>query len=320
MTSILSGGNSISLSQATGTFSGGVVIQNTATNGLQIYNTADQTTNYERLELLYSGNIAYVRSTSGGSGVSRALALVGGVGPAELDIGTSAQPYIFNAVTSNSASFKGIQYSSTSNATSGTIVNGISLNPTYNQVSGNATNTDFKIIRVETALGSGTQNLIQCFAGTTGVTEEWTVNNKGKQTVYAGIATAGIGSPAVYAAGRGTALVGASASVSSYTVGTSDGSFRVSANVNVVTSTTHTFTVTCAYTDETNVARTLTLGFTQLAGSTIVTAITNVTGAGPYESISYHIRCKASTAITFATTGTFASVNYNAEGIAVQLA
>lgn len=139
-------------------------------------------------------------------------------------------------------------------------------------------------------------------------------------TSYNGIVTAGNGVSTVQASGRATAQGAANASVSTYTVGGSDASFRVSANVLVTTATTHSFSVTCTYTDEGNVSRTLTLGFTQLSGATLVTLITNITGAGPYESLQYHIRCKASTAITFATTGTFTTVVYNAEGVVTKVA
>lgn len=128
-----------------------------------------------------------------------------------------------------------------------------------------------------------------------------------------GISTAGWGVPAIYGNGRATAQTAANTSVATYTVGASDGSFIVDANVNVTTSTTHNFTVVVTYTDETNTSQTLTLNFAQPAG-TIATAITNVTGAGPYEGIPMHIRCKASTAITVKTTGTFTTVTYNIEG------
>ncbi len=139
-------------------------------------------------------------------------------------------------------------------------------------------------------------------------------------TKFANISTAGLGIPAIYGYGRSNAQTAAVGSVTTYTVGAADGSFEVSANVNVTTATTHNFTVTCTYTDETNTSRTLTLGFTQLAGATFLSAITNLTGIGPYESPTYHIRCKASTAITIATTGTFTTVTYNVEGIIKQTA
>jgi hypothetical protein len=137
----------------------------------------------------------------------------------------------------------------------------------------------------------------------------------GLNTNYNGVATAGLGHPAIYGYGRQTGQTAADASVATYTLGASDGSFLISANVLVTTSVTHTFTVTCTYTDESNTSRVLTLTFSQLTG-TLLTAITNVTGAGAYEGVPLHIRCKASTTITIATAagGTYTSVNYNVEG------
>lgn len=135
---------------------------------------------------------------------------------------------------------------------------------------------------------------------------------------YNSIATVGNGVTTVQAAGRAIAQVAANASVSTYTVGGSDASFLVFGNVLVTTATAHSFSMTCTYTDEGNVSRTVTLGFFQLTGATVITLITNVTGATPYESIPFPVRCKANTAITFATTGTFTTVVYNAEGFAVK--
>jgi len=118
--------------------------------------------------------------------------------------------------------------------------------------------------------------------------------------------------------GRSTAQTGAVASVLAYTLPAVDGSFEVSANVLVTTATSHNFTVTCAYTDEGNTARTLTLNFTNVGG-TIATAVSNIGGAVPYMGIPTVIRCKASTAITIATTGTFTTVTYNVEGFITRL-
>jgi hypothetical protein len=117
---------------------------------------------------------------------------------------------------------------------------------------------------------------------------------------------------AVAASGRQTAQTAADASVATFTVGSLDASFVVSANVNVTTATTHSFTVTCTYTDETNTSRTTTFTFTLLA--TQLTAITNVTGVGAYEGVPQHIRAKGGTTITIATTGTFTAVVYSVEG------
>lgn len=124
------------------------------------------------------------------------------------------------------------------------------------------------------------------------------------------------------ASGRAVAQIAANASIAALTVGASDATYLINANVLVTTATTHSFTVTCAYTDESNVARVLVMTFTQIAGGTTLTVITNITGAGPYEGIAQMIRCKAGTTITFATAagGTYTSVVYNAEGSIVQVA
>lgn len=125
--------------------------------------------------------------------------------------------------------------------------------------------------------------------------------------------------PQLVASGRATAQAAANASVAAFTVGASDGSFDVVANVLVTTSTLHNFTVTVAYTDEGNTARVLTLQFSNLAG-TFLTAIANAAGAVPYEGVAVSIRCKAATAITIASAagGTYTTVAYNIEGFITQ--
>lgn len=143
-----------------------------------------------------------------------------------------------------------------------------------------------------------------------------------KITAYNGVATAGHGVPAIVAYGRVTGQTAAVASIAAFTVGGSDASFEVSANVLVTTATTHTFTLTCAYTDEGNTARTLTLTFGLVAGGVATTSITNTNGAVPYHGAPVTIRCKAGTTITIASAagGTYTTVVYNAEGVIRQLA
>lgn len=113
---------------------------------------------------------------------------------------------------------------------------------------------------------------------------------------------------------RATVQTAANASVATYTVGAADSSFLVSANVLVTTSTLHSFTVTCTYTDEGNTSRVLTLQFSNLAG-TFLTAIANAAGAVPYEGAPVCIRCKSGTTITIGSAaGTYTTVTYNIEG------
>lgn len=134
---------------------------------------------------------------------------------------------------------------------------------------------------------------------------------------YNSVATTGWGVPAIYKSDRATAQT-ALKSLAAYTVGAADGSFLVSANVLVTASTLHNFTVTCTYTDEGNTSRTLTLQFSTVAGA-FVTAITNAQGTVPYEGVPLHIRAKASTTITIASTGTFTTVTYNLEEFISQI-
>ena len=144
----------------------------------------------------------------------------------------------------------------------------------------------------------------------------------GKLTAYNGVNTAGNGVPIIVAQDRTVAATAAVASIATYTVGANDGTFEVSANVLVTTATTHSFTLTCAYTDEGNSARTLTLTFGLVAGGVTTTAVANATGTVPYHGVPVTIRCKAATTITIASAagGTYTTVVYNAEGIIKQLA
>ncbi len=128
---------------------------------------------------------------------------------------------------------------------------------------------------------------------------------------YQGVTTTGWGVPALYGNDRKTAQTTAQ-SLATFTNTAADGSFLVSANILVTTSSAENFTVTVSYTDEGNTARTLTLNFQTIAG-VIGTAINFANGAVPYEGIPTHIRCKASTTIIIASTGTFTGATYNFE-------
>jgi hypothetical protein len=140
-------------------------------------------------------------------------------------------------------------------------------------------------------------------------------------SLYKNVATAGLGVPATYGSGRvGPITNAASGTICTFTPA-ADGTFQLGANVLVTTSTTHTFTVTVAYTDEGNTGRTLTLTFSQVSG-TLLTAITNVTGLGAYEGVPLIVRAKGGTAITIQTAagGTYTGVVYNASAFITQIA
>ncbi len=169
-----------------------------------------------------------------------------------------------------------------------------------------STNSEGSINDILTSLGSHNGNQWQSFNSLLGATVIPVANGGTGATTLLG---AGI--PQVVGNDRKTGLIAAQA-LATYTVGASDGTFRISANVKVTTATLHNFTVIVNYTDESNVARTSTLPFAVLAG-TFVTAITNAGGTVPYEGIPIHIRAKAGTTIIVSTTGTFTTVVYNFE-------
>ncbi len=138
-------------------------------------------------------------------------------------------------------------------------------------------------------------------------------------TTYNNIAVGGNGIGSFVKYTRPAQQTNTTVTLATYTTPATDGSYRVWCNVNVTTSTTVTMTVTVAYTDEANVARTLTVPFFLLAG-TLVQSITTAQGNIAYESLPITIRTKASTSITIATAGTVTAVVYTGEGFIEQVA
>lgn len=170
-------------------------------------------------------------------------------------------------------------------------------------------------------IGTGGATSLQLATGNTvrqTIDSSGNVQFTGLITSYNNIATAGSGVPAIRANARSTAQTGAVASVAAYTVPAADGSFQVTGNVLVTTSSAEAFAVQVDYTSEDNVARTLTLPFVGLGGTTVA-QINFANGAVPYEGLPCYIRAKASTTITVKTSGTFTGVVYNVEGSITRL-
>lgn len=186
---------------------------------------------------------------------------------------------------------------------------GTTTGPKYLSLSHDATNGV-----IDTAASSGLLSLAPTNATSVAVGKPF--------TKIGGITTVGaVGAPAIVATGRVTAQSAANASVSTFTVGAADGSFEVSGNMNVTASTTLVTTLTCTYTDESNVARSMILPVTPLSGTFVAAGAITGAGASVWETPVMHIRCKAATAITILTSvGTFTGVTYTAEGIIKQTA
>lgn len=145
------------------------------TTGIALYNTADETVNYERGLIAWSSNEFFFRTQIGGSGTNRSLSFATPSG-AKMQLNqTSSNPvWTMNAGSSGTARQMG-QFSGTQTQTSG--ATGIlNLNVVYNQASGTAANTDLLISRTETAVGSGTQLFLNC---TVGGNTKFSVSNTG---------------------------------------------------------------------------------------------------------------------------------------------
>lgn len=141
-----------------------------------------------------------------------------------------------------------------------------------------------------------------------------------KITQYNSINTAGWGVPAIYGSGRLTGLTGASGTVTSYTVGGSDGTFEVSGDILATTSTNYSFMYMVDWTDETGTARTTGMMFTGMGVSGVTATLSNSDGPD-FQGLPLTIHAKAGTAITLHTNGggTYMNVTYNIDGIIKQV-
>jgi len=120
--------------------------------------------------------------------------------------------------------------------------------------------------------------------------------------------------------GRLTAQTAAIASLASVTVGGADTSYEVSANILATVATTFSFDVLVAWTDESNVARSVKLNMMLLTHVLSNSAALANTNGPSFNGIPMHIRAKAGTTVTVSTAGTFTTVTYNAEATIKQIA
>ncbi len=121
--------------------------------------------------------------------------------------------------------------------------------------------------------------------------------------------------PSVVAHGRQTAQTGNIASLATYTVGASDGSFQISGNV-LVTAISGTLGMFVAWTDEGGNLHSVQMFFTYAGlGSFLIT----LASMNDFIGLSFGIRAKAGTTITVSTLILGGSATYNAEAYITQL-
>lgn len=239
-------GGLLSSSGAATDANGDILIPSTATNGLQIFNTADQVTNVEVMKQLWSGNIAMLVTNNIGGGSPRILQLGTMVNSALNNAitirtqGSTNGQFNFSGVTNNTAGAIGIIGNfSAQTATSGSNF-GFQLNTNYNQASGNASNTDLGVNRQTNVVGSGTQRLfdLQVAAAT-----RFNVDTSGNATATGFIKSVSSSGGIGYGTGSGgtvTQLTSRSTGVTINTVG----GVVTGNNTSLATTTGISFTVT----------------------------------------------------------------------------
>lgn len=114
--------------------------------------------------------------------------------------------------------------------------------------------------------------------------------------------------------GRAVAQTAAVSTVTMCSIGGSDLSLEVSANVLISTSSLEGFTVDLTYTDENGNSQNVPLTF-YVNPNSFTSSIGFTFGAVPYQGLPFHIRVKANTNVVVATVGTFTGCTYNVEGI-----
>lgn len=151
-----------------------VTLPSTAT-GIALYNTSDQTTDYERVRAYWSGNIYTITTEKGGTGTNRTLRLgtIGATFYAEIHAGSANGIMQVTGATGNNTGI-GLFVNPTFN-TSALIATGLSIAPTLNQ-SSTAGYTALLINPTESTTGSGTKLLADFQVG--GVRKGF-INNAG---------------------------------------------------------------------------------------------------------------------------------------------
>lgn len=131
---------------------------------VNLYNTADQSVNYERLQLYWSGDVFYIRTGSGGTGSTQPVRVTSGGGSTyyQVDSGGGTEKHLFST-SSGSAGISLMRTAFTGSSSSG-VQAGVEVGFTANQ-SSTAGYAALLVSVTETATGSGTHRLIDLEVG-----------------------------------------------------------------------------------------------------------------------------------------------------------
>lgn len=150
--------------------------------GIASYNTADQTTNYERFIMQWQSNIFSLRTGAGGTGVARALRVGDNLSSITFDPASVTARAIFAAGSANTAGIAQFIFNGTLNAASG-VQHGLKVEPAINQ-SGTAGWSALVVNPTLTAEGSGSKLLLDLqVAGSS----KFSVDKNGNVTMAGGL-------------------------------------------------------------------------------------------------------------------------------------
>jgi hypothetical protein len=204
-----------------------------ASSGVAFYNTNDQSTNFERATLQWSGNVFLLKTGIGGSGTIRNLSIGTTNRTFTIVDGASSSGFYQLNSGSGTAGAVGLNVAGTWNASSG--VNPVSaISPTISET-GSAGYTAFLINPTETSNGSGANQLFRATTATG--TVPFVILSSGNVGI-------GTSTPAallhVWATASSTQYIGDSTHTSCLVMGDSDsvGVTYVTANNGVLSATT----------------------------------------------------------------------------------
>lgn len=183
-----SGGTAhIALSAATASLRSHLILGSTGSAGseMRLYNTADQTTNYERSRLYWSGNTFNIGTEGGGTGSARALILNGA--NSTLTLGSNG--IVLARGSTSVATIVGSSATLTASSASQSMM---AVTPTVNQ-SGTASYVALLVNATETSTGSGSKSLIDAQVGGS---SKFKADNAGRVTLNNGpMVIPGTGTP-----------------------------------------------------------------------------------------------------------------------------
>lgn len=175
----------VSIGNSGAGFATPVKVANTVTDGIQLYNTVDQTTNYERFSIRWASNTTQLVTSAGGTGASRNIAL--NASGSYITLGSSTGGTAVLMGRDNTGLSNLCRITSTGLTASSGEQTALLVNPTINQ-SGTGGYTALLVNPTETATGSGPKLLANFQLG--GTTKA-SIDRDGKLSVASSVAVGG---------------------------------------------------------------------------------------------------------------------------------